>query len=160
MSKTRYYIAIDPGVVSGTATYIEGVPQSFESKEWDDLIELARNVRSAMVFAIASGYEAVLITEKFQITSRTIKGKVFYESVYFNGWLSIEFPSRIEQTPAQGKGVSNTMLKAVGWYNPSPDGHANDAARHLMYRANKNGDFVVRQKLSEYLKSQGEFDVV
>ena len=137
-------MAIDPGVGTGVATYALGVFHSWESF---DLQEVAEDVRTFW-----NGSTTELVTEHFQISMRTVKGKIFYESLYFNGWLSIEYPSRIEQTAAQAKGlVSDAMLRHLGWYTRTKDGHANDAARHLAYRAVRLRERSVIQALEDFL---------
>lgn len=144
MMKHRY-MAIDPGVGTGVAVYQEGTFHSWESF---DLSEVAEDVRS-----FVGRTECELVTEKFIISQRTVQGKVYYESLYFNGWLSIEYPHRHEQTAAQAKGfVSDAMLRHLGWYVRSKDGHANDAARHLVYRAVKhNRERHLLTQLEEFL---------
>lgn len=139
------YIAIDPGVGTGLATLIQG---TFRSWELFDLSEVAWAVNDVK----RRRPNVVIITEKFIISKRTITTKVYYESLYFNGWLSIEYPGRIEQTAAQGKSFStDDKLKHLGWYTPTKDGHANDAARHLLYRAVKNHEPHVMTKLEELI---------
>ncbi len=129
------YIAIDPGVVTGVVCWGTDFPDTLEWHELDDLRDVARWVRARTAFRD----DVTIVTEKFQISARTIRGKVFYDSLYFNGWLSIEFPDRIEQTPAQAKGfATDKVLKHLGWFNRTKDGHANDAARHLVYRLVKD----------------------
>jgi hypothetical protein len=45
-----------------------------------------------------------------------------------------------KQSPAQGKTfATNAKLKKVGWYHQTPGGHANDALRHLLLYATKQG---------------------
>jgi len=44
------------------------------------------------------------------------------------------------QSPADAKRfATNAKLKILGWRNPSPGGHADDAARHLMVYAVQHG---------------------
>ena len=39
----------------------------------------------------------------------------------------------VRQTPAQAKSFgTDDKLRRLGWYTPTPGGHANDAARHLL----------------------------
>ena len=139
------YAGIDPGVVSGVAAYFTQTGH-FESEELPTLGAVADWVRSW------DNSSPIIITEKFVISGRTIKTAVQYESLYMNGWLSIEYPQSMEQTAAQAKAfATNDKLKALGWYNPTKDGHANDAARHILYRAARNRDERVVKALKEML---------
>lgn len=144
------YLAIDPGLVSGVVRWNSEKPDRFESHELDTLAETAKFVNMSR-YDMHTRRGLTVVTEKFIISARTIKTKVYYESLYFNGWLSIEYPDRIEQTAAQAKGfATDAKLKHMGWYTPSKDGHANDAARHLMYRAVKDRVPYVIDRLKEY----------
>jgi hypothetical protein len=124
-------IAIDPGKISGIAVY-DGSSQ-FRTYEHDvqSTIRFVDNVWHQLHGDIE------VVTEKFTISERTLKTALSLDALDINGWLVIEsqrrdFPLKI-QTPAQAKSFStDDKLKALGWFNPSLDGHANDAARHLM----------------------------
>jgi hypothetical protein len=88
----------------------------------------------------------------FSISMRTLQGKVFYESLYFNGWISIEYPETIFQTASQAKDlVTDAMLHHLGWYKKTKDGHANDAARHLVHRAIRNRERWMLQQIGEFI---------
>ncbi len=144
------YLAIDPGVGTGIAWW-DPFENDWWSHETDDLQEVARCVRD-----VYDPRNTLLITEKFIISQRTIRGKVYYESLYFNGWLSIEYPDRIEQTAAQAKGlITDDVLKHFGWFTRTKDGHANDASRHLLYRALKNREPYAVTKMAEYARTLG-----
>ena len=139
------YLAIDPGVVSGVAVYHAG---GLYTDELADIGETAAFVDR--VVSDAYPQRVTIVTEKFIISARTIKTKVKYESLYFNGWLSIEYPDSLEQTAAQAKKfATDDKLKHLGWFTPTKDGHANDAARHLLYRATKDRVPWVIEKLQE-----------
>jgi len=39
----------------------------------------------------------------------------------------------VRQTPAQAKSfATDDKLRKLGWFSPTPGGHANDATRHLL----------------------------
>ena len=142
----KTYIAIDPGVGTGVGSFYPSTGV-FHSEEMFDLQDVASWVRS-----FGRTDHVVRITEKFIISSRTVKTKVYYESLYFNGWLSIEYAGRIEQTAAQAKGYADdAMLHHFGWYLKTKDGHANDAARHLLYRMSKDRVPWMLDRLKGYL---------
>lgn len=153
MSEERMYLAVDPGVVSGVAVWYNEQPLD-TMKRWEihGIAETAAFVRQHLGHGQGfNGWEQVVVTEKFIINQRTIKTKVFYESLYFNGWLLIQYPHSVEQTASQAKGfATDRMLRHLDWYTKTKDGHANDAARHLLYRAVKNNEPRIIEAMKEY----------
>lgn len=140
-------IAMDPGVFTGIALYPgdgEGTITQLEIP--DD----PQQVRTCVDFwARDAGYATV--TERFLISQRTIKGKVYYQSLMLEGWMKVEYPDTVAYTPAQAKGfATDDMLKSFGWWNPSKDGHANDATRHLILHLSKIRDPWVLDALERF----------
>lgn len=53
------------------------------------------------------------------------------------------------QTPAEAKAfASDEKLRRLGWYNATPGGHANDAARHLLTFLVKQGETEILERLA------------
>ena len=82
--------------------------------------------------------------ESYVITASTLRktrGENWsLESIGALRWMAnkhrVEF---VLQTPADAKRFADDRkLKAAGWYFPTPGGHANDAARHLMLYLARN----------------------
>ena len=141
------YVAVDPGVVSGVAVWSSDAHLgSVALYEIGTLEETASLVRSHH-----RNHTVSLICERFLISARTIKTKVYYDSVWFEGWCVIEYPHVHQQTAAQAKGfATDALLKHLGWYDKTKDGHSNDAARHLLYRAVKDRNPTILEALEDY----------
>ena len=83
-----------------------------------------------------------VVVEAFTIMQSTAKKTRQYDALFVNGYLEarchtlgIQF---IRQQVTGAKNfATNDKLKALGWYNGTPGGHANDAARHLLTYAAK-----------------------
>ncbi len=140
------YLAIDPGVVSGIAW--------FDPKEgdfWSDELGVLDDVRRC-VLDVATDDTVLVVCERFIISARTIQTKIYYDSIWFEGWLRLECPAAVFQTPAQAKKfATDAKLRHLGWYTRTKDGHANDAARHLLVRAAQNREPWVLERLKEML---------
>lgn len=150
MNPDKPYISIDPGVGTGVSVWLPST--GFNTWESYSLQDVADDVRDFK----EDWPDGIIVTEKFTISSATTKGKVFYESVYFNGWLSIEYPERIEQTAQQGgiksgrvKPAIKRQLVHLGWQRNTKDGHSDSASAHLLYRAVKNRDKLLIARLAE-----------
>ena len=125
-------VAIDPGKISGIAVY-DGSSQ-FRTYEYD--------VQSTIRFVDNVWYQLhgdiEVVSEKFTISEKTIKTSLSTDALDINGWLRIEserlgFPYKEQPVQKSANSfASDDKLKAVGWHTPTKDGHANDAARHLM----------------------------
>lgn len=80
---------------------------------------------------------SLVVCEDYRITPQTLKKTWQPFSLWQIGLLhylcqvhDVEF---LLQTAAEAKGFStDAKLKAMGWYNATSGGHANDALRHLM----------------------------
>lgn len=127
-------IAIDPGLVTGTAIMATG--------EWAHPINEEITGRSNFYewltakFSWYSGEELEVVIETFEITRKTGMLTAQYDALYIIG--ATEFLCAADhrhlfmQSPALKAFGSNNKLKALGWYAPSTGGHANDANRHLL----------------------------
>lgn len=126
-------VAVDPGKVTGLATWYGGGKGSFNS--WQD--ECWDAVEQVHDLLTHDTVEAV-VCESYTITMQTLK-KTRGENWSLESIGSLRYISRIAkvpfvlQSPADAKKfATDTKLKAAGWWNPTPGAHANDAARHLL----------------------------
>lgn len=144
------YIAVDPGVVTGLVLWSDQCDLEEVYMHEIEGIKPAADLIKRWAMSIS---RRTILTEKFTISQRTIKGAVKYESLYLNGWLAIEYGDDVtEQTPAQAKGlVSDEMLHHLGWWHKEGAGHANDAARHLIYRLVKDRNPLVIDALKKFV---------
>lgn len=125
-------MAVDPGLTCGWAVLIG---TDFESGEGPGLPVVSMVER----FARAGGlvvYESFIPLpgiRTWQPDALEIIGAIKYVC-YLNG-IKPE-----HQSPANAKRFStNAKLKALGWRHPTPGGHADDAARHLLLSAVRHG---------------------
>jgi hypothetical protein len=125
------YVGVDAGTVSGLAIFDGKKLEMVEVASTDELVYLCSNL-------MMRGSPTKFFYEKFVISARTIKTTVVYDTLLFNGWLHHEgrrfkYIETQGYTAAQSKSFStNDKLKHMGWYLPTKDGHANDAARVLL----------------------------
>lgn len=131
-------ISIDPGKVSGVAVW-SPEDRAFTAFEYDvlDTIEFV-TAAYKLTRELARPFPGIeIVSEKFTISERTIKTALSLDALDINGWLTIQcqrwgVPYK-QQTPAQAKSfATDDKLKALDWYERTKDGHANDAARHLV----------------------------
>lgn len=127
-------VALDPGKVTGLATLRPedvGRPGFFESWQTDTWDAVAWvELRVAHVEAV--------ICEDYIITMQTLK-KTRGENWSLESLGALRYMCRkadkplVVQAPADAKKFStDTKLKTAKMWHPTPGGHANDAARHLM----------------------------
>ena len=121
-------IAIDPGNVTGIATYKGDTFDSFELDEIGKVYSYLWNVKAQA---------DALIIEKFTINPTTHKKSRQEDPLLIIGFVDgLAYLHRIPLTyftPAKAKSfATDDKLKAVGWWRPTPGGHANDSARHLL----------------------------
>lgn len=123
-------LAIDPGKLTGIAVFQDRGPQAFQLGFQEACDFLGENI------APGGGIELVIV-ERFIIGPSTGKlGDVNWslEVIGVTRWLATKagVPLRF-QAPADAKRfATDARLKALGWYTPTPGGHANDALRHLV----------------------------
>lgn len=130
-------IAVDPGKISGIAIWTDEKPLEIRSYEENvyDTVHILKNIVGAPMYF--QNHDIVVVTERFTISERTIKTALSLDALDINGWLTCEeeFHSYdlVFQTPTQAKKfATDAKLKALDWFERTKDGHANDAARHLM----------------------------
>lgn len=126
-------IALDPGKVTGLAVWSPKDPLAIATREVSplDAIEYVDAAHARNQGAIE------VVAEKFTISERTIKTALSLDALDVNGWLTMEsqrklFPLHM-QLPSQAKAfATDDKLRVLGWYTKTKDGHANDAARHML----------------------------
>jgi hypothetical protein len=127
----RLLIAVDPGKVTGIATWLNGEITSWQEQTWYAVDKIWSRLERSDV-----PIEAV-VCESYTITASTLRktrGENWsLESIGALRWMatrhSVEF---VLQAPADAMNfMTDDKLRMMGWYNPTIGGHANDAARHL-----------------------------
>jgi hypothetical protein len=125
------YLAIDPGKMTGVARYeVLNGETYFESFELESRYQVGKYVDDR------AGTLDVVIVERFDISERTAKLSAQYDALYIIGALDYicherDIPFLLSGRDAKGFSSDN-KLRTVGWYRPTPGGHANDASRHLL----------------------------
>lgn len=134
-------LAVDPGLVSGWATWESG---RFAAGEHDPhpMCDFADEWMSAH----AGNPNALVVVEAFIITEQTLRKTRQYWSLEIIGALkwraSVHGVRYLDpmQTPSQAKRFGkDKRLKDMGLWHPTPGGHANDACRHLCLALSKCG---------------------
>ena len=121
-------LSIDPGKATGVATY-DADHGGFDSYEIEGRYALAGHVSD-------NSWDEV-VCEDFVISQRTIKTTPQKDPLRIIGWLDMDMEARATpftlQTAGQAKSfATDAKLKHVGWFTKEGEGHANDAARHLL----------------------------
>lgn len=135
-------IAIDPGKTTGCAVLSDdGTFKAYEYN-FDD------TCRTLISAATTYGADLELVSESFIITVNTAKNSAAPWSLELIGvarMVSHLYTGKelVLQPPVNAKRFSsNDRLKRMGWWTPGK-GHANDAARHLLYRRASTGGLPV-----------------
>lgn len=134
MPDTELIIAVDPGKVTGIATWAGGEFNSWQEPTWFAVDRIWAKLERLPDNAVVE-----IVCESYTITASTLrKTRQNYslESIGALRWMSnthgVEF---VLQAPADAMGfMTDDKLRMLGWYRPSIGGHANDAARHLGLR--------------------------
>lgn len=129
----RAIVAVDPGKVTGVAVYY---PETTRCTTWEKPCwEAVRAVHRGL----ERGRISHLVVEAFTISMRTLKltrGENWsLESIGALRYLASLVPDLEEfhVQPVEAKNFgTDRKLRALGWYHPTPGGHRNDAARHLI----------------------------
>lgn len=123
-------LALDPGGHTGWAIYDNG---HFRSGEFTGPFE-----EQALKLCDLFYYNnpAQVVCESYTITQRTAKLSQQHEAIMLIGmtrWFVNRAHTQLAmQTPATAKSfATDAKLKVMNWYR-SANGHANDAARHLL----------------------------
>ncbi len=125
-------IAIDPGKVSGFATYDVITMNSFNVVEHHPPMAVVGGVETILQETTDHWLVSV---ERYDINNRTpsnqrdalniIGALTYLEYKYVN--ITLRLQNRAERMK-----ITDTMLKSLGWYKSTKGGHGNDAARHLL----------------------------
>jgi len=140
-------IALDPGKVTGVAM-LRPPSRDAASWEWswqDAVCFVEECLSKSRAAFVKEGYlypDVELVYESF--TPRPGAYTWQPEALHCIGaveYLAHKTGMKVtRQSPAQAKSFStNTKLKMIGWYSPTSGGHANDALRHLLLYATKQG---------------------
>jgi len=94
-------------------------------------------VRDFIKDVYACDYKLSVVCENFVISQRTIKMAQDHNALRLIGWLDIwcdeySVPFTLRTAAAAKSFATDDKLKVLDWYNRTPDGHANDAARHML----------------------------
>lgn len=126
-------LSIDPGNVTGVATYHRGSVETRELPKGEtyeyvtDLVDYHYDNFSAIE----------VVAERFVISQRTIRSERQGDALdilgYLDGLCYLKQVPLTLQTAAQAKSfATDDKLRRLGWYQKTKDGHANDACRHLL----------------------------
>lgn len=140
-------LAIDPGGTTGMALFnTRDNGTDFESWEIPGGLEgfAQWNFNAGLPLR---GFDQIVM-ESFIINEGTYKKTAQYDALYIIGYVRalshLHGPPVKMQSPPKRKGCTDAMLKALKWYDRSPGGHANDAARHLVVHLLKADKTVFR----------------
>lgn len=130
-------VAVDPGNVTGVAAWWD--PEVYDSTERGSSIDFAEVERSTLVTSVIrrmlDGQRPNKIgIERFHEDPRKTRQPAAREVIGAVSALAEEYGIRcVFQTPGAAKKIaSTTVLKRVGWWHPTPDGHQNMAIRHII----------------------------
>jgi len=129
-----YWIANDPGVVSGLMVWDGKNSWAQEGLAY----EMVRLVESEL--AAASQWqdwnlhvivEGVTLPRMSHSPAKDGFGQI--ESIGTLCYLAQKYGAELlPQDPSMRKGITLAMLQKIGWYYPSPDKHMVDSAKHLV----------------------------
>jgi hypothetical protein len=127
--------AIDPGPTTGLAVINQdGRWTAFEMTWQDAAAELEETALACKMIRAP----LAVAGERFDVSQRTVRAKQqdVVETIgmlQIARWITVKYNHRWQQhgRDASKSFASNEMLRKLGWYTPSQDGHANDATRVL-----------------------------
>ena len=138
MKRRPVMLAIDPGKVCGVAYYVRGVFRSHEFPHIDT-IPWVRGI----ILGQPDHSELNIVCERFTTgggASKKTRQSSALEVIGAVGAMVDELntPHKIItfglQPVAEAKKLGTTeTLKRIDWWNATRDGHANDAARHILF---------------------------
>ncbi len=129
-----HIIAVDPGIATGIAEYVNGSVNAWEDP-WMTAVDYTEDMHPDVI-VVENFIPRVGVALTWQPDALYCIGALKYLSQK----QSSEF---VLQPPAHAKQFStNDKLKRIGWYTPTIGGHANDAVRHLLL-------YAVRHQLVE-----------
>lgn len=139
-SEYTAFLAIDPGGTTGYAAFDRN---RFESGQLAGNFEAQSHALNDLFFRVSP---AVVICETYTITERTAHLSQQPEALMLIGlvryFVSCAALKLVMQRPSQAKGfATDQKLKALDWFYPTPGGHRNDSARHLLTWMATNAKF-------------------
>jgi hypothetical protein len=139
------YLAIDPGLTTGVAWFDDDDPFGFESREIAGRYDLYDFVAPL----VDRCPKLTVIIERWDVRKDTFGKSAQEDARYIIGYVDgivhrTEGVTYVEQRPAEAKSfASNAKLKQLDWFRGG-EGHADDAARHLLvYLAKRRHPFVI-----------------
>ena len=144
------YIAVDPGGKTGIAEYDTAHDTfiSWEDPHFEAVIQFICDATAS------EGPNLVVICEGFRITSKTHKldQGAFEQTLDIIGACHalcvLNGSEFVRNYPSDKEFGSDAHLRRLGWWYTGGDGHANDAARHLLHRMAKIQFIPVLQRLT------------
>jgi hypothetical protein len=132
-SESEILVSLDVGKVTGAAVWIHTMPTDIIATE----IPTRYDVRDFVKNIYESDYKLSIACENFVISERTIKTAQDHNALRLIGWLDLwceehQVPFTLRTAAAAKSFATNDKLKALDWYVPTKDGHANDAVRHAL----------------------------
>lgn len=132
-SGSELVVSLDVGKVTGAAIWIHTMPMDLITLEIPSRYE----VRDFVKTVYESDYKMSIACENFVISQRTIKTAQDNNALRLIGWLDLwceehRVQFTLRNAAAAKSFATDDKLKALDWYNRTPDGHANDAARHML----------------------------
>jgi hypothetical protein len=128
----EFVLAIDPGKITGLAFLHHQDLSSYSAWELE-FLQTGALIRD---FTVSYGNRLDVVCEQFTINTRTVRNtqapwslEVIGIARYFCQSNTGQDLTLYEQKPPFS---TDDRLKAMGWYRPTKDGHANDAARQLL----------------------------
>jgi hypothetical protein len=130
-------VGVDPGNVTGIAVWWD--PDFFDSRERGSTFDVAEVADSTKVVSVIKrmldGHRPHLMAvERFKQNPRKTQQPAAAEVTGAVRSLAEELHVRcVYQSPSPAKKIAPTeVLKRVGWYSPTPDGHQNAALSHVL----------------------------
>lgn len=128
-------LGLDPGKMSGVAFWVPGQPINAVELNEDDTIDF---VRVHIQVHVDANARLLIGAERFipkadtsKHTRQTHASRIF--DVLSQDARGLRVVTWSSQEPSVAKRLgTNETLKKLGWWNPTKDGHANDAARHVL----------------------------
>lgn len=130
-------VGIDPGKATGIAIWHD--PIVFDTSRYGELdvaeIEDSEAVVPVLRRMLDGQLPTLVAIERFRPTGRRMTFQPHAQQVV-GAIRSFCFEARVPlifQQPGPAKKIApNPVLKQLGWNRPTPDGHANDALRHVL----------------------------
>lgn len=131
-------VAVDPGTTCGVARFAATLHgpdffQSWEAPRWDVLRDIEAIIRGGVGLIVCESFVPRPGVRSWQPDALETIGALRY--ICRRAGVTLE-----TQAPADAKRfATNEKLAALGWRNPTPGGHTDDAARHLLLAAVRHG---------------------